>query len=71
MGRGMARPLGGPHKLLCELQPFTLIRLACGQPPSPVKGEGLSLRLPILLCSGVSASVRAFPLTGEGGTAKP
>ena len=26
------------------------------------------MRLPILLCSHVSASVGAFPLTGEGGT---
>ncbi len=48
-----------------------LIRLAFGQPPSPARGEGLSVRLPILLQSGVSARVRAFPLTGEGGTAKP
>ena len=33
-------------------------------PPSPVKGEGLSVRLSRLLCSSVSAIVRAFPLTG-------
>ena len=33
-------------------------------PPSPARGEGLSERLPILLCSCVSASVRAYPLNG-------
>ena len=52
----------------CILPPFPLIRLACGQPPSPARGEGLSLRLSRLLCSLVSASVGAFPLMGEGGT---
>ena len=36
-------------------------------PPSPARGEGLSVQLSILLCSHASASVRAFPLTGEGG----
>ena len=46
---------------------FTLIRHGFAVPPSPVKGEGLSVRLSRLLCSGASASVRAFPLTGEGG----
>ena len=50
-----------PHSL-------PLIRLAFGHPPSPARGEGLSVRLSRLLRSGVSASVRAFPLTGEGGT---
>ena len=50
-----------PHSL-------PLIRLAFGQPPSPARGEGLSVPLSILLCKQVSASVRAFPLTGEGGT---
>ena len=39
-----------------------------GSRPSPARGEGLSVRLSILLCKQVSASVRAFPLTGEGGT---
>ena len=34
----------------------------------PPGGEGLSVPLSILLCRQVSASVRAFPLTGEGGT---
>ena len=33
----------------------------------PREGEGLSLRLPILLRSWASAVVRAFPLMGEGG----
>jgi len=53
------------------LATLPLIRLACGHPPSPARGEGLSVRLTRLLCSHASAIVRAFPLTGEGGTAKP
>jgi len=47
---------------------FALIRHA-SRATFPHQGEGLSLRLPILFRSGASASVRAFPLTGEGGTA--
>ena len=39
--------------------------------PSPARGEGFSVRLTILLCSQASANVGAFPLVGEGGTAKP
>ena len=39
-----------------------------GSRPSPARGEGLSVRLPRLLCSQASASVRAFPPVGEGGT---
>ena len=34
-------------------------------PPSPARGEGLSVRLPRLLCSHASASVGAFPHNGE------
>ena len=49
---------------------FTLIRHGYAVPPSPIKGEGLSLRLSRLLCSWVTAIVRVFPLTGEGGWPK-
>ena len=48
---------------------FTLIRHAL-RATFPHWGEGLSVRLSILLCSQASASVRAFPLTGEGGAAE-
>ena len=54
---------GAAHRLLPRI--FPLIRLASGQPPSPARGEGLSVRLPRLLCSHASASVGAFPHNGE------
>ncbi len=41
---------------------FPLIRHGFAVPPSPARGEGLSLRLSRLLCNGASASVGAFPL---------
>ena len=57
--------------VLFRLGFFTLIRLACGQPPSPIRGKAPTLALAPLHSSLDRRSDKPSPLAGEGGTAKP
>ena len=48
---------------------FTLIRLAFGQPPSPVRGKARTLAVAQMRSSIGSRTDKPSPLTGEGGAA--
>ena len=50
---------------------FTLIRLAYGQPPSPVRGKTRTMAVTQLHSSLDRRNDKPSPLMGEGGTAKP